>query len=129
MRWYSTSDEFVFSVFPRTVITFTKRSLLAETARLFDLLGWLAPVINQAKILIQSACLLQLDWDAPLPSTISVMWKRLWEELPLLEKLRVGRWLGTSDTSSHLGFADASERDYAAVVYLRINSNNQVKTR
>ena len=48
-------------------------------------------------------------------------WKRLWEELPLLEKLRVSRWLGTGDTSSHLelhGFVDASERGYAAVVYL-----------
>ena len=126
LRWYPTRDEFAFSVPPRTVVAFTKRSLLSETARLFDPLGWLAPVTIQAKILIQSAWLQQLDWDTPLPSTIAGKWKRLKEELPLLETLRVGRWLGTGDTSSQLelhGFADASERGYAAVVYLRKQPN------
>ena len=55
LRWYPDSDEFAFSVPPRTVVIFTNRSLLAET-RLFDPLGWLASIIIQAKILIQSAC-------------------------------------------------------------------------
>ena len=55
-------------------------------------------------------------------------WKRLWKELPLLEKFRIDRWLGTDDTSSHLelhGFADASKRGYAAVVYLQFEQSSQ----
>ncbi|XP_018364689.1 PREDICTED: uncharacterized protein LOC108762256 [Trachymyrmex cornetzi] len=111
---------------------FTKRIVLAETAWLFDPLGWLAPMVIQAKILIQSAWLQRLDWDAPLPSTIAVKWQRLFEGLPSLQKLRVRCWLGTDNSSSHLelhGFADASERGYAAVVYLRINSANLITTR
>ncbi|XP_018368765.1 PREDICTED: uncharacterized protein LOC108764860 [Trachymyrmex cornetzi] len=44
LRWYPKSDEFVFSVPPRTITTFTKRSVLAETARLFD------PLVAKSKV-------------------------------------------------------------------------------
>lgn len=48
----------------------------------------------------------------------------LLDELPFLARVRVSRWMGTGDPSDNNefeihGFADASERAYAAVVYLR----------
>lgn len=110
----------------------TKRRALAETARLFNLLGWLAPVVIRAKILIQSTWMRQLDWDSPLPPVDEQLWRRLLNDLPLLENLRVDRWLGTDDHNTHVelhGFADASERAYAAVVYLRISGRTSTTIR
>ncbi|XP_029169406.1 uncharacterized protein LOC114939309, partial [Nylanderia fulva] len=85
-------------------------------------MGWLAPVVIRAKILIQSTWLQQLDWDAPLPAKDARHWQQLLDQLPLLRHIRVNRWLSTDNDHSRLqlhGFADASERGYAAVVYLR----------
>ncbi|KMQ86943.1 hypothetical protein RF55_13931, partial [Lasius niger] len=127
LRWHPLDDHFTLSTHPRTITEFTKRRVLSETARLFDPMGWLAPVVIRAKILIQSAWLRQLDWDAPLPSADALQWQRFFTELPQLEKIRVNRWLGTGveDVLLELhGFADASERGYAAAVYLRVEAND-----
>lgn len=97
-----------------------KRSILSQTAQLFDPLGWLTPVTIRAKT-IQSTWLLGLTWDAPLPELKADRWRQFRDELPLLEEIRIPRPL-TKRSSSELramhGFADASEA-YAAVVYLK----------
>ncbi|XP_029164538.1 uncharacterized protein LOC114935803 [Nylanderia fulva] len=85
-------------------------------------MGWLAPVVIRAKILIQTTWLQRLDWDSPLPDQDAHRWRQLLDQLPLLDNIRVTRWLNTGDDHSQLqlhGFADASERGYAAVVYIR----------
>ncbi|KMQ87813.1 hypothetical protein RF55_12812 [Lasius niger] len=126
LRWHPTSDCFTFAIRKHAITSFTKRHVLSETARLFDPLGWLAPVVMRAKIFIQSAWLRQLDWDTPLPPADAQCWLQFLEELPQLESLRVDRWLNTGDKDAHLelhGFADASERGYAAVVYLRATNH------
>jgi len=88
---------------------------------------------NNSSENLNSVCLAAaVRLGCPAAIDITVKWERLWEELPLLEKLRVSRWLGTGDTNSHFelhGFADALERGYIAVEYLRITPNNQIKTR
>ncbi|XP_025262293.1 uncharacterized protein LOC112637250 [Camponotus floridanus] len=126
LRWHPRSDSFTFRLQPRTTAPLTKRQALSETAQIFDPLGWLAPVTARAKILIQSAWMKQLDWDAPLPQSDETLWRRLLEDLPLLEQLRLHRWLRADDQPKRVelhGFADASERGYAAVVYLRVVSS------
>lgn len=127
LLWHPSEDSFALAIRPRAVTAFTKRRVLAETARLFDPLGWLAPVVVSAKILIQSAWLRQLDWDTPLPSADAHRWELLFKELPLLASLRIKRWLGTgagNRTMELHGFADASERGYAAAVYLRVSEDH-----
>ncbi|XP_029157332.1 uncharacterized protein LOC114929817 [Nylanderia fulva] len=122
LRWHPQGDWFSFSIRPRPVTDLTKRRVLAETARLFDPMGWLAPVVIRAKILIQTTWLQRLDWDSPLPDQDAHRWRQLLDQLPLLDNIRVTRWLNTGDDHSQLqlhGFADASERGYAAVVYIR----------
>ncbi|XP_071644259.1 uncharacterized protein [Temnothorax longispinosus] len=129
LLWHPNEDTFAFAIHPRTVTEYTKRRVLSETARLFDPLGWLAPVVIRAKILIQSAWLQRLDWDDPLPAADAHCWRSFLEELPLLSRLRVIRWLGSEDEDAQAelhGFADASERGYAAAVYLRITRNGTV---
>jgi len=61
LLWHPTGDHFTYAIQVRHVTEFTKRRVLAETARLFDPLGWLTPVTMRAKILIQSAWLRKLD--------------------------------------------------------------------
>jgi len=76
----------------------------------------------RAKILIQSAWLKKLDWDTPLPSADALAWTNLLSDLPHLNEIRVSRWLGSDGPHAQIElhrFADASERGYAAVVYLR----------
>lgn len=64
--------------------TITKRTMLSQTAQLFDPLGWLAPVIVRAKILFQSTWLRELEWDDPLPDNDAVAWRNFLDDLPTL---------------------------------------------
>ncbi|KMQ82592.1 gag-pol polyprotein precursor, partial [Lasius niger] len=130
LRWSPTTDEFALTVRRSPGVPPTKRSILSQTARLFDPLGWLAPIIVRAKLIIQATWLQQLEWDAPLTAEEARAWRTLEEELPLLEQIRVTRWFKTdaAEVSELHGFSDASERAYAAVVYLRTVVDGQPNT-
>ncbi|XP_029159051.1 uncharacterized protein LOC114931247 [Nylanderia fulva] len=107
--WNPHEDTFSLSVRLTPSAPPTKRTVLAQTARLFDPLGWLAPIL--------------FEWDAPLSREDTVAWTALEEELPVLEKIRLPRWLHSNTPRSPVelhGFSDASERAYAAVVYSRV---------
>ncbi|KMQ85253.1 gag-pol protein [Lasius niger] len=124
--WHPREDAFSFKVTPMETKRVTKRAVLSQTARLFDPLGWLVPVVVKAKVLIQSMWLQQLDWDEPVTSGDEQAWLRIQIKLPVLGEMRVPRWLctGRSDGRVELhGFADASERAYAAAVYAKACSN------
>ncbi|XP_024885965.1 uncharacterized protein LOC112463685, partial [Temnothorax curvispinosus] len=122
LRWHPRDDCFAFAIRLPRVETFSRRAALSLTARLFDPLGWLAPVTVRAKIMIQSTWLLGIDWDTPLPDDDSRRWHALQDELPLLEAIRIPRWLTCGPEGRRIeihGFSDASERAYAAVIYVR----------
>ena len=101
----------------------TRRTVLSKIARIFDPLGLVSPVTVSAKIFMQSLWLTNLDWDTPLPPPDVGYWNRYVEDLPELNRIAVPRWLGLHRSSQQVelrGFADASERAYAGVVYLRV---------
>lgn len=126
LRWHPLDDCFSYSTELIRTEKYTKRTVLSLAARLFDPLGWLAPVTVRAKILFQSTWLLGIDWDLPLPDDDVQRWREFQGELPLLKEVRVPRWLGIAEGCSmevH-GFADASERAYAAAAYLRTRDRN-----
>lgn len=132
IRWYPADDSFGFNVTLATIATqITKRIVLADTARLFDPLGLLSPVIIRAKILLQKLWLLGLDWDDTLPDTVISQWLAYRDDLCALERIRIPRWLGTNSigrTTELHGFCDASEAAYAAVVYARtVYSNGTIQ--
>ncbi|XP_071043393.1 uncharacterized protein [Parasteatoda tepidariorum] len=73
LRWDPKHDDFTYN------ISFcddfkdenpTKRSILSCVSKIFDLLGWLSPIIITAKILIQELWKHQLAWDDPVPQDI-----------------------------------------------------------
>lgn len=72
-------------------------------------------------MLMQRLWLASLTWDEPLPTTIQSDWSRLQAELHQLRNISLPRCTGNSQkTSSQLHvFCDASERAYAASIYLR----------
>ncbi|KMQ85843.1 integrase core domain protein [Lasius niger] len=128
LLWNPEKDYFSFASKTPQDRAVTKRSILSQTAQLFDPLGWLAPTIIYAKITIQSTWLLGLDWDDPLLERETTLWRQFQTELPLLADLKIPRALAKGSASSlrtlH-GFADASERAYAAVIYLKSREEDQ----
>lgn len=130
IQWNPTTDQFSFEinwVTENPIIT--KRILLAEASKLFDPLGWLAPVIISAKLLMQQVWLTKIDWDQEVPDDIKEKWSQMRIELPQLSSIRVNRWIGylTKHNVQVLGFCDASEKGYAAVVYTRVETDKEVR--
>ena len=121
--WTADLDTFSFkySLTPETELT--KRKVLKKTATIFDPLGFLAPYVVRAKILIQQAWVEATGWDVPLPGHHQKQWKSWFEESIGLQGIRIPRCLkdrhSTAVKASLHTFSDASEAAYAAAVYIR----------
>jgi len=123
LSWTPHDDSFRFVVTTSDPVIPTKRSILSFTAKLYDPLGWAAPVVITAKILLQELWLLQCDWDTPLPAELCLRWENYCTNLKSLSRIRIPRWTGRHRDSLAFeihGFADASSRAYAAIVYIRV---------
>ena len=67
--------------------------------------------------------MLSSDWDEPLPVQSEEAWREFLKALPALRQIQIPRYMGLTTTSQSVevhGFSDASERAYAAVVYLQV---------
>ena len=71
VEWSASLDCFRLTVaeFPH-LEAITKRALVSDVAKTFDVLGWFAPVIVKVKILLQRLWEAGLGWDDSIPSTI-----------------------------------------------------------
>ena len=134
IQWNSHLDHFRLSVtkFPETEC-FTKRLLVSDIAKTFDVLGWFSPSIVKIKILLQRIWELKTGWDDPIPPTIKGVWLQWKTELALLSEKHIPRCYYPKRARLELvelhGFSDASEEAYAAVIYLRmIDAEQQVHT-
>ncbi|XP_045457511.1 uncharacterized protein LOC123667716 [Melitaea cinxia] len=90
LKWEPGSDSFVFNVQPSNQPC-TKRTILSEVARVFDPLGFLSPLIIQAKCLIQKLWILGVSWDDTPPSEIVAQWNNFSQQLPQIRELKVPR--------------------------------------
>ncbi|CAG7784968.1 unnamed protein product [Allacma fusca] len=118
--WNPATDEFKFTVEPLSLQPVTKRSVLSQIAKVFDPLGLISPVTVRGKILMQILWKLQLGWDEKIDEGMTRSWLSYCKELCSVANLRIPRCVTTNAaTSYHLhGFSDASEKAYAAAVYL-----------
>ncbi|KAH0945724.1 hypothetical protein HN011_011004 [Eciton burchellii] len=132
LSWLPREDVFCFVIATTATAFPIRRSILSFVAKLYDPLGWAAPVVITVKILLQELWLLKNDWDTPIPPELVQRWKIYVDDLPHLARARVPRWTGQRKENSSLelhGFVNASSRAYAAVVYLTVihsESNFQV---
>ena len=121
MSWKPKLDLFCFQFEIDNENSHTKRSVLSTTAKIFDLLGLLSPVVIRCKILVQELWLQNLQWDDPLPETLNTQWAEIKQDLILLNEINIPRYVFTSKErkSEVHGFADASQRAYGCCIYTR----------
>ncbi|CAK1584117.1 unnamed protein product [Parnassius mnemosyne] len=107
----------------------TKRHVLSKIARLYDPLGWIAPIIVTAKIYIQKLWKSGLSWDEALTESLMKEWLGFENDLAKIERIVIPRWVNTrkEDKIELHVYADASQAAYAAAVYLKsVDNNGQV---
>lgn len=69
----------------------TKRTFLSEAAKLFDPLGWIAPVISKpkiAKIMFQNVWKERLEWYDKISTHLAQEWRSFRKKLHNLEEIR-----------------------------------------
>ena len=126
VKWNSERDSltFDFSAVISEVQIETKRTLLMQTARLYDPLGILTPFILRAKLLIQRCWLdKDLEWDTPLKGELLEDWKIWKAEIIQLKELEIDRRTTFSESADPndyelATFCDASQCSYGCVTYL-----------
>ncbi|XP_047988416.1 uncharacterized protein LOC125228022 [Leguminivora glycinivorella] len=129
VSWNRDTDNFEYTLNLSEVQgPITKRKVLSDVARLYDPLGWIAPVVVIAKIFIQKLWKSGLEWDSPLTEELVSEWLSFREALADLKQLAIPRWLNATPRSEielHV-FADASKSAFAAAVYVRVVEHNGV---
>lgn len=118
--WNFKRDVFKFSVSLPLPETLTKRTLLSFAAKIFDPLGWLAPVTVRAKLMIQELWRLNLEWDQPVPEKIFNDFMKLRKDLNSLKEVEIPRGYDAEASDFQLiGMCDASGRAYGAAMYVK----------
>ncbi|KAL4154263.1 hypothetical protein QTP88_002088 [Uroleucon formosanum] len=122
LQWHPEGDYLCCALSLDSAPVCTKRGILSLVARIFDPLGVFAPAVFLAKSIMQRTWQLGMTWDELLPKNIHDEWIAFVSDLPSLLNIRVPRYLNSSHGAPCylLGFCDASQLDYAAVVYVRM---------
>lgn len=122
--WNQKTDCFNFKVSSVKIKDQTnKRKIMSDVCKLFDPIGWLSPTTVVAKIFLQSLWSLKdIGWDDKLPDHKIDEWQKYRQQLSMVEKIQIPRWIHTGPAIKveFHGFADASNLAYAAVIYTRI---------
>ncbi|CAH2109070.1 unnamed protein product [Euphydryas editha] len=102
--------------------TWTKRLDLSTVVRTFDPNGWVCPIIFWAKCFLQRLWTAGLRWDEQLRKAVLKDWLLYASSLPAINRVSLPRAMLPP------GKHTASERGYAAAVYLRtVTRDGQVK--
>ena len=128
MIWNFETDEFTFNL--KELISYcnslpvTKRSLLKWSAKIFDPLGFFTPFTIKLKNWFQELCLNKVDWDEEMNDNERKLWDALISQLNTLSEIKIQRCYFDEHKRPSVielhGFSDASERAFAAAVYLRV---------
>ncbi|XP_074648976.1 uncharacterized protein LOC141904297 [Tubulanus polymorphus] len=101
----------------------TKREVVSRASKVFDPLGFLAPVQIRAKIFIQELWKEKFDLDQPIPDDLKLKWIHIATDLCDASEIHISRkYFEESDRRSDYeihAFGDSSKEAYGSVVYLR----------
>ncbi|XP_038119883.1 uncharacterized protein LOC119769982 [Culex quinquefasciatus] len=126
LLWDSSSDEFKFKTPTWNAATvFTKQTVLSDTARIFDPVGLVGPVVHNN--FLQKLWKKGVDWKEPLPENLVHIWEEFRRNMMSFDNIAVPRWVGFSLQCVKLelhGFCDASLEAYGACFYTRSTWSN-----
>ncbi|GFW72669.1 integrase catalytic domain-containing protein [Trichonephila clavipes] len=130
LLWGPQKDTLAFSVSSIADVsdscTTTKRSVPSATARIFDPLGLISPVVTKAKLVMQELWRLKLDWDDSLPIHLETQWKRFVKSLSAIINLNIPRHI-LLDYALRIelhGYCDSSLRNYGAAICVKCLHNS-----
>ena len=130
--WNAASDEFYYKVNQKMYKPnqhITKRMIIGSVPTLHDPIGFIAPVILKAKVMIQKLWASGVEWDEDLTNTdVANEWLTWKEDLNNLSEIKQPRKYSPEGTTIinqqvHV-FCDASEKGYAAAAYMRSEDEN-----
>lgn len=131
MYWSISSDVFQYKIvlFDRPL---TRRGILSTIGTIYDPLGLIAPIILVGRQILQQLCMLNVDWDGPLPKNVLEKWELWKNDLLSLERVKIPRCFkpadfGKVESMSLHHFSDASTSGYGQCTYVRmVNNKGQV---
>lgn len=124
LQWNTVSDTLQYIQKPllpqnQSATPVTKRQVLQQSSRVFDSLGYLAPVTVQAKLFLQRLWQHKITWDKPLENILKNDWFTIAQENEDAITITIPRhYCFTSDHKQLHVFADASMKAYGTVAYL-----------
>ena len=102
---------------------FTRRTIVAKFASVFDPLGYATPITSRIKLDLAAVTGLKLGWDDPLPPDLLDLWSSNLEDMQNLRRLRFKRSYLHPDAVDNqvelLCLTDASATIAVASVYAR----------
>ena len=128
IRWMPETDAFAFDGIPLPVgdVIVTKRLILSIIARIYDPVGFVAPVAVWAKLLFQELWRAGVHWDQELQPAVQSEFNAWLEGIQCLRSLQIPRcyfgvsWSSCSERVEVHVFGDASEKAYGCCCYLRV---------
>ena len=105
----------------------TRRGILSATAACYDPLGLATPYLIKGRMILQELTRLRLGWDEAVPVDVGKDWDRWLIGLDHLTQYRVPRCVCPEGLSAAVRvelhhFADASQKAYGTVSYVRVIS-------
>ena len=122
LQWDSREDVMSPTIHAPTEYLQTKRGIISDVSKTFDVLGWIAPAILPMKILFQALWDRGQEWDDVAPPQVIEEHSKWRELMPCLSTKTLPRCYAGHPQPSHQelhGFSDASKKASGAVVYLR----------
>ena len=131
LTWNCERDTFQLLV-KQKEIRASKRELMQAISSVFDPLGFLAPVVFVAKLLMRDAWKTPADWDDHIDPALLERWTEWSNSLATLRDIHIPRCYKSTpwqpDSMQIHAFSDASEVGFGAVIYLRMEFGGGVQT-
>ena len=125
ISWNVTTDEFFFTTeMPNCRATVTKQNILSVTNSFCDPMGFVGPVVLQARLIYSEVCREKFSWDEPINGVYAKRWKSMVNGLKHLHEIKIPRcYKPKADISIpyqlHF-FSDASNAARGTVCPLRL---------